>query len=438
MSAHRLKNRLGIVFIFLIAIIPLILWIIMKPLDSRFVDFFSIFTSFGQITGLLGIILFAITLILSARLHFLENYFGGLDKVYNIHHKLGVISFVFLAIHPLLLAIKLIPISVITSAKFLIPSSNWTINFGIFSLLLMITILIVTFFAKWKYPNLKFAHKFLGTAFFLGALHTFLTPSDVSQDIFLRVYILGFSAIAILVYLQRSILGNFMTKKITYIVESLNIFGKDVVEIIMNPRDKKIQFTAGQFIFIKFEGANVSNEYHPFTISSAPHDDKLRLTIKALGDWTSELKNLKTGIIAKIEGPFGEFSYLKSKYKKQIWIAGGIGVTPFLSMLRDLKVNKHDGLKIDFYYTTKSADEKVFVDEILAIEKELKNIKINLYTSDERGHLNAGVINSAVGNLEETDIFMCGPFNMMNNLKKQFVLLGVKKNSIHTEEFKLL
>lgn len=438
MSAHRLKNRMGIVFIFFIAIIPLILWIIMKPLDSRFVDFFSIFTSLGQITGLLGVTLFAITLILSTRLHFLENYFGGLDKVYNIHHKLGVISFVFLAMHPLLLAIKLIPISVVTSAKFLIPSSNWTINFGIFSLLLMITILFATFFAKWKYPNLKFAHKFLGTAFFLGFLHAFLIPSDISQDIFLRVYILGFSAIAILVYLHRSIFGNFMTKKFVYIVESLNIIDKDVVEIIMNPRDKKIQFTAGQFIFIKFEGANVSDEYHPFTISSAPHDDKLRLTIKALGDWTSELKNLKTGITAKIEGPFGEFSYLNGKYKKQIWIAGGIGITPFLSMLRDLRINKKDDLKIDFYHTTKSADEKVFVDEILEIEKELKNIKINLYTSDESGHLNAGIISNNVGSLKETNIFMCGPFSMMDNLKKQFVSLGVKKSSIHTEEFRLL
>ena len=78
------------------------------------------------------------------------------------------------------------------------------------------------------------------------------------------------------------------------------------------------------------------NELHPFTISSAPQEDVLRLTVKASGDFTRHLfSNLKAGMDAVIEGAYGMFDY-KTGGQKQIWVAGGIGVTPFLSFIRDM------------------------------------------------------------------------------------------------------
>lgn len=410
----------------------------MKPFDVRFANSFSIFTSIGQIAGLVGITLFAITLILSSRLKILENYFGGLDKIYNLHHKSGIIAFVLLLIHPLSLTFRLIPISVLESAKFLIPDGNWTKNFGIFSLLLMMLILLVTFFAKWRYQNLRFTHKILGTAFFFGALHTFLVPSDVSQDIALRIFILGFSGLAISTYLYRSIFGRLLVQKFTYVVSAVNMVGKDTTEIVMSPTEKTMPYLPGQFLFVEFKNGGVKKEVHPFSICSSPSDDVLRITVKALGDWTTELKNLKVGAIAKIEGPFGEFSYLNGDSQKQIWIAGGIGVTPFLGMVRYLRTNRHGDLKVDFYYAVKSVDEMVFQKEFEEISIENLDFRFIPFVSNEKGRLNLEIIESISGKVKGSEIFMCGPFLMISSLKEQFFKAGINKKMIHSEEFKLL
>lgn len=438
MSPRHIKGRIGLVTIILLTFFPLIPWFGMMPINERFSDSFIALTSVGQISALLGITLFALAMILSARLHFLEEYFGGLDRVYHVHHIAGTVAFLLLLTHPMVLAIRLIPLSVVEAAKSLLPSGDWALNFGIFSLLLMMSLLMVTFFAKWRYQYLRFAHQILGGAFFLGTLHAFLIPSDISQDIFLRSYILGLSGIAIAAYLYRTVFGKTLVKKFTYIVDSVNDLGQGVTEVVMRPEQNVMHYTPGQFLFVSFKDGGISSETHPFSISSAPTENVLRIAVKALGDWTSELKNLNVGAVAKIEGPFGSFSYLKAKNKKQIWIAGGIGITPFLNMARNLKVNKRTDLQIDFYYATRTADEMIFRNELQAISDENPNLRLIPFISEERGFLNAEAIINLSGNLTEKDIFVCGPPPMMHSLATQFALARVPKRLVHTEEFKLL
>ena len=91
MSGRKLKGRIGLSAIFILALFPLWPWATIAPLQFRFGDPFSFMTSVGQITGLIGITLFSVTMILSARLHFLEEYFGSLDRIYRIHHYTGTI-----------------------------------------------------------------------------------------------------------------------------------------------------------------------------------------------------------------------------------------------------------------------------------------------------------------------------------------------------------
>lgn len=438
MFSRLTKGRLGLVIIVFLTSFPFILWIVMRPLGVRFGNSFFALTSIGQISALLGITLFAITFILSARLKFLEDYFGGLDRIYNIHHISGTIAFVFLLVHPLVLAVKLIPFSVLESAKFLIPGGDWAINFGIFSILLMMLLLVITFFAKWRYQYLRFAHQILGAAFFLGALHAFFIPSDISQNMILRVYILGLSGLAITAYLYRTIFGKYLVKKFTYVVESVNDLGQNITEIVMRPEGKTMYYTPGQFLFVSFKDGGISDEIHPFSISSAPTENVVRITVKALGDFTSELKKLNIGAIAKIEGPFGGFSYLKSNNKKQIWIAGGIGITPFLNMIRNLKINKRDDLNIDFYYATKTADEMIFRNEIEKITEKNPNLRFIPHISEEQGRLDIDVIKKISCGITEKDIFICGPRPMMSSLIDQFLSSNIPKSVIHTEEFKLL
>src|SRR5690606_16778189 len=145
---------------------------------------------------------------------------------------------------------------------------------------------------------------------------------------------------------------------------------------------------AGQFLFVRFPEDKSLNESHPFTISSAPAEEVLRLTIKASGDFTRELfSKLTEGAHAVIEGAYGMFDYKRGGVK-QIWIAGGIGVTPFLSFLRDMNEDlAHD---IDFYYTVRHPEEALFLEEIKAAAARYPRLKTHIRFSATEGSLTIG------------------------------------------------
>ncbi len=331
----RIKNNLGWLAILVLSFLPIFFWIATKSINTRFVSSTATLTSLGQITGLVGMAMFAIVLILSGRFKFLEDYFGGLNKIYLAHHLFGGVAFVLMLFHPLFLAGKYLFVSTKSAALFLLPSSDWPVNFGIFGLLFLIIFLVITFFIKLPYEKWKLSHKFLGFAFFLVGLHSFLIPSDISRSLPLRIYILSIAGIGLLVYVYRTILGFILVKKFTYVVQDIKYLDEKVVEIELSPQDKTLHFKPGQFAFVSFQSQDIGFETHPFSFTSSPFDRNLKIAVKNLGDFTAKLKNLKSGTIAKIEGPFGRF--LSQNFKDQIWIAGGIGITPFLSMARTLK-----------------------------------------------------------------------------------------------------
>jgi predicted ferric reductase len=191
---------------------------------------------------------------------------------------------------------------------------------------------------------------------------------------------------------------------------------------------------AGQFLFVRFPGDKTLNESHPFTISSAPSEDVLRLTIKASGDFTRYLfHNLQAGMDAVIEGAYGMFDY-KTGSPRQIWIAGGIGLTPFLSFLRDMDGNlKHD---VNFYYTVRHPEEALFRDEIEAAAYKNPRLKTHVRFSATDGSLTVEeIVKGAGGDLRDYDIYLCGPLPMIQAFTRKFQELGVSGKNIHYEEF---
>jgi predicted ferric reductase len=176
------------------------------------------------------------------------------------------------------------------------------------------------------------------------------------------------------------------------------------------------------------------NESHPFTISSAPQEDVLRLTVKASGDFTRALfGNLKPGMDAVVEGAHGMFDY-KSGGQKQIWIAGGIGLTPFLSFLRDMKDTlAHD---VDLYYTVRHKDEALFLSEIEAAAKKNPRLKPHIRFTATDGSLTIEeIVRNAGGDVSGHHVYMCGPLAMVQAFEKKFKALGVPAQNIHFEEF---
>lgn len=417
--------------IIILSLIPVAIWSLMAPISSRFVDIGTIFTSLGQICGLVGMMLFSINLILAGRFKFFDKMFKGLDKVYANHSRIGAIAFSLMLFHPLMLVVKYVMISTQSAALFFVPFVNMQITWGIISLLLFIILISFTFYIKLKYNTWKFSHKFMTLAFIFAVIHTSVINSDVSRNPILRFYILGFAVVAIFVVVRKFFFGYILNKKIEYKIKKIRQLNIDIVEIEMVPVDKPIKFKSGQFAFFTFKNELMSKEPHPFSISSGSSELTLKITVKNLGDFTSKLNNLKEGDNVLVDGPYGHFSYNNVKSKKQIWIAGGIGITPFFSMAKSID----QSYDINFFYSVKEESEAVYTKDLLEIVKNNPNFKFNLWSVRDRGYIEANIILRSVGDLGDVDLLFCGPPVFMKSLNDQFLKLGVNKNRIHYENF---
>jgi predicted ferric reductase len=294
-------------------------------------------------------------------------------------------------------------------------------------------LLILTYFIKLKYHLWKVTHKFMGAAFFSGGLHALLIESDLSRNIMLKSYLLGLAAIAILVYIYRTLLGEWLVRKYSYTVTYSSQLTKNSWKIEMKPLKKQMNYHAGQFVFIQFLGKGVSGEWHPFSISSAVNEGVVDIIIKAEGDYTKVMGSVTPGVIARIEGPFGRF--YPARETAQIWIAGGIGVTPFLSMAKSLSVNTPG---VDLYYVVRGAREAVGYPRLQQLADKIKGLRVCLYdTTVEKGRLSAKTIADMSGGLSGKEIFICGPPPMMKSMRKQLIEQHVPASHIHTEEFNI-
>ena len=372
----------------------------------------------SRIFGLAGSVLLSINFILALRSRRLERFFGGLNKLYVTHHLVGAWAFIFLLFHP---------VALFLAGYSITPSLSRPAElFGIWALVILSILLITTLFLHLPYHIWRFTHQWIGAALLLATLHVYLIPSDVTVNLPLRIYILGLAALGLAAYTYRTLLGRWLVKKTPYTVHIVEVLNNQVTLVTLKPVKNTINFHSGQFIFIDVRSLGLSRESHPFSLAGDPTASTLRIAAKSSGDYTETLKHLKVGSTVNIEGPFGGFLYQQARYKSQIWIAGGIGITPFLSMSADLA--HHPDYQAALYYVVSTPDEALFSPP---------NVQLHVHLSKTQGRLTADKIATDYPDFKKRDIFICGPPPMMKSLRKQFNKLGVKNSRIHTEEFSL-
>ncbi len=428
-------KTLGWPIIVILTIIPVILWMLIMPLTFRFASVAGTSTSIGQLLGIIGMVLFSIAMILSTRLKIFDTLFGGLNRAYIVHHQIGGIAFILLMIHPLSLAVAYLFTSVKSAALFLLPGQDWINNFGIAGLLSLMGLLILTYYVDLPYELWRFSHKFLGIAFLFGAIHVLFVPSDVTMQPVLKIYMFALIACGLLAFTYRSILGRWLVPRLPYTVFDIKLRGDGVYEIILTPQtDKVLTFSPGQFMFIQFSLPGISQETHPFSMSSAPTSKGFSITAKALGDFSSKISTIPLGTTAKIEGPFGRFSPFYVPAQSYVWIAGGIGITPFMSMARALQ----NITPIDLYYIVKTEPEAVFLQELHSIATRLPGLRVIPWYTKQYGHLTGELIKKYTPDITQREIFLCGPPAMMKGTKTELRKVGISGSRIHSEEFAML
>jgi predicted ferric reductase len=423
-----MKQNIGNLVIIALVILNIIVWLVFPPVNDGRPNFLRQYA--GEVIGSNNIILMACSLFLSTRPKWAEKYFGGLDKMYMTHRRTGTAAFLLIFVHVLTVPI--------TTTGWRLGNYLAVIAFtGIISIVLITLAPRIPFLSRLTsgdYDDWKKLKRWIGIFFILAFIHA-LTIGNPLHALIAITWVQIFFVIGTVSYLYTEIFGGIFKKFLPYKVEAVNHPNNSSTEVILRAQKEPIQkHRAGQFLFVRFPGEKDLNESHPFTISSAPAEAVLRLTIKASGNFTRELfARLKDGTHAIIEGAYGMFNY-KTGGPKQIWIAGGIGLTPFLSFVRDMDGNLQH--KVDLYYTVRHPEEAIFVNELEAAAAKNPGLKVHIRYSAKEGSLTIeDIVKNAGGNIGGYDVYLCGPLPMMQAFEKKLMDLGLPKNNIHYEEF---
>lgn len=391
----------------------------------------------SQVLALVGVLFLSLTLILSARLNFLEDIFGGLDKDYILHHVLGSLGFVLIVNHPLLLVVQSLPLYSIV-LQYLLPIGELSIVLGVVAVYLCLFSFICMVFIKLPYHIWIITHDLLALAFLLGSIHALMIPSDISNSWFLRIWMLFFMMAGIAAAGYIIFLFHRLGPRYKYRIVGSEI-NNDIIHISFEALEEKIKFKPGQFVYIKIKNKRVKNELHPFSPSNSSQEGSLRISAKIVGDYTKTLSNSQLNDIAYIYGPYGRFGEIYEKATSpMVWIGGGIGVTPFISMMHEEAIRKTN-LPIQFYYTARTAKDLTFLPEINAVLPMTPSIEFFVWDSESQGRLSAEKIEV---NFKQPkinyNILICGPPPMMESLCDQFQKIGIDQDNIIFEKFNLL
>lgn len=403
-----MKKKLGITIILLSMAITWITWLFIEPTRE-----ISAMTGYSQLLASFSLIAFAFINFISTRHKILDNLFDGLDRSYIYHKFLSISALILVICHNITMDIgkRAERASGIKGVK------DPYAMFGTFSMYLFIALIIIAIVAKkLNYERWKTIHKFMIIPYAFGIYHYYgsatyavfsLKPYAIWMDI---INLIGLISVSYSIFFYEK-----LSFKYKYKVQKLESVANGTLEITGAALGNDMEFKPGQFAFLKILDKDNKFLSHPFTISQAPKKGYIQFTIKALGDDTKALyDNLKVGSEFSVSGPHGKFDY-KAGAKNQIWIAGGIGVTPFRSFAQS---NIDENFSIDFFYAYNNEAEGAYTDELQALSKD--NLRIHLFNSKEKGFLSVEEISNFVNIKDDIDVYFCGPKPMRENLKKQF------------------
>jgi len=275
-------------------------------------------------------------------------------------------------------------------------------------------------------------HRLTGLFVISAAVHGALVDPVLPESGVLRVAYFGICGIGILAYVYRELLARYVIPVYDFTVAEVARPNDTTVDVALEPTGRALAFLPGQFVFLAF-GGPFGWERHPFTVASAPSERRLEVDIKAAGDFTEDLfETLKAGTPAKVVGPFGAFDYHRGG-DEQIWIAGGMGVTPFLSWIRSM--DDSFDRSVVFWYSVKEASEALFLEELEAAGRRHPTFRPQLIVTSRDGRLDARRAAGGSTPRADTWVFMCGPEAMITALAKGFRDLGVPSGHVSWEKF---
>lgn len=376
-------------------------------------------------TGIVALGLYALVFVLALKRPLVNRWFHSLAGQYRAHHLVA-------------LAVTLLAI-VHTVAQFAaLPREDWGIYLAMSETAIStawagLALLLIGVGVSWlsfnRYALWYLLHLMLIPAFFLSAWHGLLMAERNMPMWSLLVMLCTLTLAALIVM--------WLDKRATSasacsITEIRKISGSITELHLSRPATTTPSgFKAGSVVFLRFEGANLSHSWHPFSIASCRYEADLRLLIKGFGADTLQVAELKPGDIAYVRGPFNEIT---PDFKKpQVWIAGGVGIAAFAGFWACLTGSEN--VSVDILHFIKDEADAITAESLGFVHPKANSIRLRT-VSEKTNDLTA--LQNLVQSLstpETTQFMISGPPKFMRAARQKIRRDGIKRSQIHTEEF---
>ncbi len=431
-----MSNCLKISFLLIAASLMLPLASIsLQPASTEWPIFWEIRAYIVNYTGVTTMLIMSMTVILSVKHWPFEKWLAGLDKQYKLHKYLGIAAVLCGFVHWLgFLSDDLaMDLGYIETKQETYPfwksitqlgdPAQFIGEWGFYISVVVAAIALIKYF---PHHFFQITHKIIPYLYLLLVLHMLIF---FEASLWLTASGLVLAAIVLLASIA-SFINIFGLNGINNCTEAkivaINSFNNGL-EVTLQAAENIQHYRPGQFVFIAFDQ---KESPHPFSIASkVSQTNELRFLIKANGDYTSTLADtLKLNQTVKLEGPYGCFDF-NDKAAHQIWIAGGIGITPFISALESQPTYK----KIDIFYTYKQAD-KGLLKKLQALAND-RNITLRLYETSNNERLSSKDILKRIDRIDDCSVWFCGPTSLGEQCKSLFQQEKLPEKSFHQELF---
>lgn len=394
-----------------------------------------------NLTGLLSIALMSLSMLLATRPAWLEKPLNGLDRIYRLHKWSGILAISFAAAH-WLAKLSSGPIKALIGRDGRLPKiryDGWLEvlrelgkDFGEPALYLVLLMLAITLWRRFPYRTWRHLHRAMPVLYLMLALHAaLLSPPDYwTQPVGALLAVL----LAVGVVASAISLGGAIGRR-RQVAGSVRAVGQAgaITELTCQLGERWPGHRPGQFAFITFDR---SEGAHPFTIASADRGDRtVTFNIKALGDFTKDLaQRVEVGQKVIVEGPYGCFQLApEPPAARQIWVAGGVGATPFVAWLEALQAAPTR--EADLHYCTRDRDADAMVGRLQTLCAALPGIALTIHSARHGDVLSAASLKLAKE--EPSEVWFCGPSGLAEALKKGLSASWNDRRHFHQEAFEM-